>query len=123
MMSKRTQLRCKLQRLQCRLNQQLPRSVFENVPGDYETAFTICEKDGQLCRGSQAAGTLTAVSLDIGCPGGWKPIGVAHTHPKGNANPSDADVAEMKKLRLKNMCISVPSGENAGELKCYKVER
>jgi hypothetical protein len=123
MMSERTKLRCAFQRQQSLLKQQLPTSVFENVPGEYETAFTICEKEGKLCRGSQSTGSLTAVSLDIGCPSGWKPTGIHHTHPKGNANPSDADIAEMKKLRLRNMCISVPSGPNAGELKCYKVDR
>lgn len=123
MMSKRTILRCSLQRLQCSLRQQLPRSAFENVPGEYETAFTICEKGGQLCRGSQSAGSLTAVSINVDCPSGYKPIGIHHTHPMGQAVPSDADVAEMKKLRLHNMCISVPSGPNAGELKCYRVER
>jgi hypothetical protein len=121
MMSKRTLIRCNLMRLQCTLNQKLPRSVFENVPGDYETAFTICEKEGQICRGNQASGTLTAVSLDVGCPGGWKPTGIAHSHPRGNVTPSDADYSEMRKLRLKNMCVFVPSGENAGDLKCYKV--
>lgn len=123
MMSERRKLHCAIQQLQCTLKQQLPRSVFENVPGEYETAFTICEKQGQLCRGSQSAGTLTAVSLDVGCPGGWKATGIWHSHPAGNANPSDADISEMKKLRLSNMCIGVPSGPNAGDLKCYKVDR
>jgi len=123
MMSERTKLRCRLMEEQARMNQKLPRAAFENVPGDYETAFTICEKGGQVCRGNSASGTLTAVSLNVGCPGDWKPVGIHHTHPTGNANPSDADIAEMKKLRLHNMCISVPSGPNAGDLKCYRVDR
>lgn len=119
-MSERTKLRCRLQE-QCRLNQKLAQSVFENVPGDYETAFTICQKEGELCRGNQSSGTLTSVSVNVGCPRGWKPVGIHHTHPMGNANPSDADINEMKRLRLHEMCISVPSGENAGDMKCYRV--
>lgn len=122
-MSERTQIRCTIQRLQCRLRQQLPRSVFENTPADHETAFTICQKGGELCRGNSSSGTITSVSVDVGCPTGWNPVGLYHTHPHGAAIPSDADVTEMKRLRLKNMCIGVPSGPNAGELRCYLVER
>jgi proteasome lid subunit RPN8/RPN11 len=121
-MSERRKLHCAIQQMQCNLQQKLPRAAFENVPGEYETAFTICQKGNEICRGSESKGSLTAVSLDIGCPSGWKPIGIHHTHPGGNSNPSDADYSEMKKLRLQRMCISVPSGDNAGDMECYNVD-
>ena len=114
-------MRCQLQqqkRLVCRLQQVLSHSAIENVPRDYETAFTICRKDNHLARGSAGAGGPTAVSLDIGCPTGYKPIGISHTHPRGNTNPSAADEAEMKKLRLEHLCILVPQ---TGEMHCHRV--
>ncbi len=52
------------------------------MPQDYETAFTICERQGKLARGNGGAGGKYAVTLDIGCPEGFKPVGIWHCVPK-----------------------------------------
>lgn len=112
MISERTQMRCFIKA-------NLRQEVKATMPQDYETAFTICERDGDICRGNEGKGGPYAVSLNIGCPTGYKPIGIWHSHPKGTTDPSSADVSEMKKLRLRHMCISVP---DTGEMKCHIVE-
>lgn len=112
-------MRCRLQqerRALCHLQQ----TVTAEMPGDYETAFTICGRDNQLVRGSGGAGGQYAVSLDIGCPDGYKPLGIWHSHPRGNAQPSSADIAEMKKLGLEHLCISVPQTK---ELQCHRIPK
>lgn len=94
--------------------------VDAEMPPDYETAFTICEKNGKLARGNSGAGGRYDVTVDIGCPAGYHPIGIWHSHPFGQATPSDADLSEIRKLGLANLCISVPQ---TGEMRCMRVSR
>ena len=117
-------MKCRLQQSSCGCTlRQDPQSatVQADMPQDYETAFTICHRNHkELARGTGGAGGQYAVSLDIGCPDGFHPLGIWHSHPKGQAIPSDADESEMRKLGLENLCISVPQ---TGELRCYRVTR
>ncbi len=83
-----------------------------------ETAFTICKQpDGQLIRGSQAIGD-SAVHINITprCPEGCETVGLFHTHPVGVPEASAADIFEMKRLGLKQLCIS-----SGGVLNCQEV--
>jgi len=111
-------MRCllKQQRTVCTLRQ----NVSAEMPADYETAFTICKRNNEIVRGNGGAGGRFAVTLDIGCPDGYHPIGLWHSHPGGTTEPSKADIEEMKKLGLENLCISVPQ---TGELRCTRVKR
>lgn len=123
MISERTKMKCRIYQKPscgCAGLRQDAVTVRADMPPDYETAFTICQKNDQLARGDAAAGGPYAVSLNINCPGGYHPVGIWHSHPNGNSNPSDADIAEMRKLGLEHMCISVPQ---TGELRCHRVSR
>jgi len=93
--------------------------VTAEMPGDYETAFTICARNGRLARGNASAGGKYAVTLDINCPEGHKPIGIWHSHPHGVPEPSSADISEMRKLGLRHLCISVPQ---TGQMRCHIVK-
>jgi len=74
-----------------------------------ETAFTICQREGEIIRGSQATGnTPWSVNLPISCPTGYKVAGLHHTHPFGEPEPSKADISEAKRLGLRQLCITVP---------------
>ena len=80
MISERTKMRCRLQqerRATCHL--ELEQTVKAEMPGDYETAFTVCERNNQLVRGNAGAGGPYAVSVDIGCPEGYRPIALCHS--------------------------------------------
>lgn len=107
--------------MKCRLQQEKRQTVKAEMPGDYETAFTICHRNRkELARGSAGAGGKYAVSVDIACPEGYHPLGIWHSHPDGKTEPSSADIAEMKKLGLEHLCISVPQ---SGELRCHVVSK
>lgn len=83
-----------------------------------ETAFTICQDlSGQLVRGSEAIGdSITHVNITPSCPTGCKTLGLFHTHPAGIPEASAADIFEMRRLGLKQLCIS--SGDI---LRCQEV--
>lgn len=112
--------KCKIFSLPCNCGQVTMRqTVKAEMPQDYETAFTICERNGKLTRGTSGSGGKYAVTLDIGCPSGYKPVGIWHSHPHGVPEPSAADIKEMKKLGLSHCCISVPQ---TGEMRCHYIK-
>ena len=82
-----------------------------------EIAKTICLRDGKLFWGSEAKGGPLSVRLRTNCPGG-KAIGTWHSHPLATSEPSEQDIAEMRRAKLPWLCIS---GEDA--LRCYPIER
>jgi len=82
-----------------------------------EIAKTICLRDGELFWGSEAKGGPLSVHLRTNCPDG-KAIGTWHSHPLATSEPSEQDIAEMRRAKLPWLCIS---GEDA--LRCYPVER
>ena len=84
-----------------------------------ETGFTICRKDNKLIKGCESVGdSQHHVSMKICCPNGGVPVGTYHTHPQGRVEPSDQDIAEMKRLGLDLLCIEVPETKEA---KCYRL--
>lgn len=122
-MSQRTMSRCRIYQPKpcgCAMLRQDAAYVQADIPPDHETGFTICQRNQELARGGGGAGGQYAVSLDISCPDGYKAVGTWHSHPHGNTNPSDADIAEMRRLGLEHLCISVP---DTGELRCHRVNR
>jgi proteasome lid subunit RPN8/RPN11 len=119
MISERTKMRCRLQQAK-RATSHFEQTVKAEMPGEYETAFTVCERNNQLVRGNAGAGGPYAVSVDIGCPDGYRPIALWHSHPHGTAQPSSADISEMQKLGLEHCCISVPQ---TGELQCHRIPK
>ena len=83
-----------------------------------EHAITLCQLNDLLLRGSESQGKDNwSVSHHVSCPQG-KPIGLYHTHPGGEPVPSDQDYAEVRRLGLSALCVSVPE---RGITKCYKV--
>ncbi|MDD5061506.1 MAG: Mov34/MPN/PAD-1 family protein [Candidatus Marinimicrobia bacterium] len=111
--------KCRIFSKGCGCSANLRQRVTAEMPGDYETAFTICERNKQLARGTTSAGGKYAVTLDVGCPSGFRPIGIWHSHPNGVPQPSNADISEMRKLGLRHLCISVPQ---TGEMKCHIIK-
>lgn len=85
-----------------------------------EHGFTLCTTNGELVKGPEAVGHRTGVKIDIKCPRGAKPIGSYHTHPGGTVTPSDADVREMQRFRLRHLCIGVPETK---QVVCHRVRR
>ena len=110
-------MRCLIQRQKCVTMRQPVHGA--DMPEDYETAFTICQRNQELARGDGGAGGPYAVTLNIGCPTGYTPTGIWHSHPNGTVTPSDGDYNQMRRLRLRHMCISVPQ---TGETQCYEVK-
>jgi hypothetical protein len=86
---------------------------------DNESAFTIClTPEGTLARGSQARGPSPFnVSIPVSCPEKCQPIGIWHSHPGGDTEPSRADIAEALRLKIRHLCISSNS-----ETKCTEVK-
>lgn len=85
-----------------------------------ETGYTICQCGQELVKGCEARGKDSShVSISICCPRGCHPVGTFHTHPGGTREPSDADIAETKRVGLKHLCISVPE---KGLTRCFDVE-
>ena len=117
MISRRTMSKCRIFSQGCGCTLKQDKTV--TMPQDYETAFTICQRNKELVRGNAGAGGKYAVTLDIGCPTGYKPVGIWHSHPNGVPEPSSADVSEMRKLGLRHLCISVPQ---TGQMKCHTVK-
>ncbi len=73
-----------------------------NLNSGKEWGWTMCDKGGQIVKGSEATGHSTGVSLSVNCePCGGKPAGLFHTHPLGTVQPSDQDIREMRRL-----CVS-----------------
>jgi len=83
-----------------------------------EEAFTLCQLRDMILKGSQATGNdKYSVNLRVSCPQG-KPIGIHHTHPGGEPEPSDQDIREAHRLGIPFMCITVPERKVT---KCYRV--
>jgi hypothetical protein len=98
-------------------NQARLRQPGAKGPGN-EQAFTIClTPEGTLTKGSQAQGSSPFnVSIPISCPEKCQPIGIWHSHPGGDTEPSSADIAEALRLKIKHLCIT------AGEAtQCHQV--
>jgi len=83
-----------------------------------EQAFTLCERDGALIRGSEASGDRMGVRLEVACPHGYRAIGVFHTHPGGVPVLSPQDIKAARLQGMPHMCVGVPDTD---EIRCYKI--
>ncbi len=84
-----------------------------------EEAVTLCQLGDMLLRGTESKGEdKWSVNLSVGCPHGGKPIGISHSHPGGEPVPSEQDIAEVKRLGLSSLCVSVPEKKIT---RCYRV--
>jgi hypothetical protein len=85
-----------------------------------ESAFTIClTPEGTLARGSQAKGSSPfAVSIPVSCPEKCEPIGIWHSHPGGDTEPSQSDITEALRLKIKHLCITAD-----GVTKCHEIHK
>ena len=84
-----------------------------------EEAMTLCQLGNMLLKGSEARGENPfSVNLHISCPRG-KAIGIHHTHPGGEPEPSAQDIAEAKRFSLDWLCVTVPETRVT---KCYPVK-
>lgn len=84
-----------------------------------EQAFTIClTPEGTLTKGSHAQGPSPFnVSIPISCPEKCQPIGIWHSHPGGDTEPSRADIAEAIRLKIKHLCITADNVTQCHEVK------
>lgn len=73
-----------------------------------ESAFTIClTPEGSLTRGSESQGDSPFhVSIPMSCPADCRPIGIWHSHPGGDTEPSRADITEALRLKIRHLCIT-----------------
>ena len=86
-----------------------------------ETGFTICRRGKDLISGCESTGdSHKHISMRICCPHGGKPVGSFHTHPGGEAIPSNQDIIESTRLGLELLCIGVPETKEA---RCYRLKR
>ena len=84
-----------------------------------EEAFTLCQLRDMLLKGREARGPdKWSVNLHVGCPSGGKPIGLFHTHPGGEPEPSAQDIFEAKRLGMHFLCVSVPEKDKT---KCHRL--
>ena len=84
-----------------------------------EVGFTMCRTGaGALVRGPLATGTRTRLNIPISCPPGSVMEGLFHTHPGGQASPSQRDVASAKQYGAKVLCIT-----NDTTTRCFRVTR
>lgn len=91
------------------------RQDWRNSHPNREHGFVICEVNGDLVRGTETVGGPYGVNINTRCQRG-KRVGSFHTHPHGQAQPSQADIREGYKHKM-DVCIGVPE---TGELKCYR---
>lgn len=85
-----------------------------------EVAKTICQRNGEIFWGSTASGSPWAVTLNIACPAGSRPIGVFHSHPGGKAVLSRQDVIELARAkRTQGIHYGCVAGKD--KLECYKL--
>lgn len=86
-----------------------------------ERGASICRRpDGSLVFGPFATGTPVSVNVPIRCPPGAKFHGIYHTHPDGVPIPSGQDLKSGRQTNSQVLCISVPTGPNAGRIACYR---
>ncbi len=82
-----------------------------------EWGFAVCRRGNTLTRGPESSGHRYGVTLDVSCPQG-RPAALFHTHPGGEAYPSEADLREAKRLEVPWLCIGTPRD---GRVTCHRV--
>jgi len=84
-----------------------------------EQGFTLCRlKTGRLVRGPVFEGEPTSLRMPVACPAGAAPVGTYHTHPSGDAEPSQQDMDSTRAAGLRFVCVGVPE---KGTVRCFDV--
>lgn len=93
--------------------QKMKRKVEDSRIKDIEVGFNLCTENGNLHDENPCTGTECAVDIPKGCTRG-KHVGLFHTHPHMNSEPSIQDIANAYQIGIN--CIG--STEEKG-IKCY----
>ena len=110
------------------LSPRVPSVAVMRQPGNNrlpsrEIGATLCRfPDGRLARGPVVSGTRTSLSIPVMCPPGAGMEGLWHTHPGGQAFPSQTDLASARQHGAKVLCVTADGGPSIAT-NCFRLHR